>query len=242
MMLPPAALLDHLPRRRLSEMKHAGQVDRDDAVPSLGIEIEEIEPVADPGRIRARCRAGRIRARPASGRIDRRAVAHVESRRGARPPAARIRAAVASAAAPSLSVQNTAAPSRARASAPAPPMPPPAPATSATLPATRPMPPSRYAVEFSRQLPRFSLATSKLYTRAVLPPAILACSSSGTPGQDLRQDLPRLGKRRLAVRIVRAPHHVVDADDVAQANADGVLLEAQDDVAAEEVARAACRP
>src|SRR5215813_8656352 len=44
--------------------------------------------------------------------------------------------------------------------------------------------------------------------------------------QDLRQDLARLGKRRLAVRIVRAPHHVVDADDVAQANADGVLLEA----------------
>jgi SAM-dependent methyltransferase len=28
----------------------------------------------------------------------------------------------------------------------------------------------------------------------------------------------------LAARIVRAPHHVVDADDVAQANADGVLL------------------
>src|SRR6202011_42533 len=27
-------------------------------------------------------------------------------------------------------------------------------------------------------------------------------------GQDFRQDLPRLGKRRLAVRIVRAPHHV----------------------------------
>jgi hypothetical protein len=46
------------------------------------------------------------------------------------------------------------------------------------------------------------------------------------PGQDLRQDLPRLGKCRLAVRIVRAPHHVVDADDVSQANADGVLLEA----------------
>jgi hypothetical protein len=42
-------------------------------------------------------------------------------------------------------------------------------------------------------------------------------------GQDLRQDLPLLGKRRLAVRMVRAPHHVVDADDVAQANADGVL-------------------
>src|ERR1700680_2175141 len=44
-----------------------------------------------------------------------------------------------------------------------------------------------------------SLAVSKLYTRAVLPPAILACSSSG---QNLRQDLARLGKRRLAVRVV----------------------------------------
>src|SRR5712691_5709674 len=31
-------------------------------------------------------------------------------------------------------------------------------------------------------------------------------------GQDLRQDFPRLGKRRFAVRIVRAPHHVVDTD------------------------------
>src|SRR5262249_56464808 len=60
--------------------------------------------------------------------------------------------------------------------------------------------------------------------------------------QDLRQDLARLGKRRLAVRIVRAPHHVVDADDVAQANADGVLLEAQDDIAAEEVARGPAIP
>ena len=48
-----------------------------------------------------------------------------------------------------------------------------------------------------------------------------------------------MGKRRLAVRIIRAqyhvvPNHVVGADGVAQANADGVLLEAQDDVAAEK--------
>src|SRR5690242_19403050 len=48
----------------------------------------------------------------------------------------------------------------------------------------------------------------------------------GYPGEDLRQDLPRSGKCRLAVRIVRAPHHVVDADDVAQANPDRVLLKA----------------
>ena len=35
------------------------------------------------------------------------------------------------------------------------------------------------------------------------------------PSQDLRQDFPRLGEGRLAVRIVRAPHHIFDADDVA---------------------------
>ena len=75
-------------------------------------------------------------------------------------------------------------------------------------------------------------ATSKWYTRAVLRPTILACSSWGNSGKDLA----RSGKRRLAVRIVRVPHHAVDADDVAQANADGILLEAQDDVAVEEVA------
>src|SRR5262245_52663720 len=58
----------------------------------------------------------------------------------------------------------------------------------------------------------------------------------GHARQDLGQDLARLGERRLAVRIVRAPHHVVDADHVAQADADRVLLEAQDDIAMEEVA------
>src|SRR6516162_4023317 len=54
--------------------------------------------------------------------------------------------------------------------------------------------------------------------------------------QDLRQDLARLGKGRLAVRIVRAPHHVVHTDDVAQTDADRILLKAQHDVAVEEVA------
>jgi len=38
------------------------------------------------------------------------------------------------------------------------------------------------------------------------------------------------GQPRHAVRIVRAPHHVVDADDVAQANADGAFVNAQHDV------------
>ncbi len=38
--------------------------------------------------------------------------------------------------------------------------------------------------------------------------------------------------------VVRAPHHVVHADDVPQTDADRVLLEAQHDVAMEEVTRA----
>jgi hypothetical protein len=46
----------------------------------------------------------------------------------------------------------------------------------------------------------------------------------GDVGQDLREDLPRLREGGLAVGIVGAPHHVVHADDVAEANADGVLL------------------
>src|SRR5262249_39950702 len=44
-------------------------------------------------------------------------------------------------------------------------------------------------------------------------------------------------KRRLTVRIVRAPHHVVYADNVSQPDADGVLLEAQHDVAVKKIAR-----
>jgi hypothetical protein len=69
--------------------------------------------------------------------------------------------------------------------------------------------------------------------------------AGGVPAGDLGlfvlrhalQDLARLRKGRLAMRIVRALHHVVDADDVMQANADGLLLEARSDVAVEEVAR-----
>src|SRR4051794_33553167 len=71
-----------------------------------------------------------------------------------------------------------------------------------------------------------SPATSKLYTRAVFAAGDLGLLVARHPGQDLRQDLPGLGKGRLAVRIVRSPHHVVDADDVSQANTDRILLEA----------------
>src|SRR5215468_2732119 len=58
----------------------------------------------------------------------------------------------------------------------------------------------------------------------------------GHPREDFGQDLARLRERGLAVRIVRAPHHIVHADHVAQADANRVLLEAQHDVAMKEVA------
>src|SRR6516165_4425696 len=44
-------------------------------------------------------------------------------------------------------------------------------------------PTSRSAERFALQAGAVSLATSKRYTRAVLPPAILACSSLGTPSR-----------------------------------------------------------
>src|SRR2546421_10720255 len=46
-----SSLPDHLPRRRLAEMKHAGQVDRDDAVPDRRVELEEIAAMTDPGAV-----------------------------------------------------------------------------------------------------------------------------------------------------------------------------------------------
>ena len=85
MMLPPPSL-DHLPRRRLSDVKHAGQVDRDDAVPGLGIDLEEIAPMTDPGRFEHDVEPAEFAHDSGNGRIDRDTVAHVESRRG-RPPA-----------------------------------------------------------------------------------------------------------------------------------------------------------
>ncbi len=56
-------------------------------------------------------------------------------------------------------------------------------------PVSRRRPPSerarvrRSAESLAVQAEAASLVTSKLYTRAVLPPAILACSSSGTPAK-----------------------------------------------------------
>ena len=77
-MLPPDfrhSPADHLPRRRLSQVKHAGQVDRDDAVPGLGVEIEEIQPVADPGRFQHDVEPAEFAHDSGNCRIDRRAVA-----------------------------------------------------------------------------------------------------------------------------------------------------------------------
>src|SRR5687767_8604756 len=59
----------------------------------------------------------------------------------------------------------------------------------------------------------------------------------GHAGEDALQDLARARERRLRVRVVRAPHQRVDADEVAVADAEAVLLEAQEDVPPEEVAR-----
>ena len=111
------------------------------------------------------------------------------------------------------------------------------PDTSVLVPAlARRTPRSLIRREVALQAGTLSLATSKLYTRAVLPPATWpAHRPAPRPGS--QPGSCAIGEMSTAVRIVRAPHHAVDADDVAQANADGVLLEAQDDVAVEEVAR-----
>src|SRR5919198_652714 len=54
--------------------------------------------------------------------------------------------------------------------------------------------------------------------------------------EDVRHDLTGFGKRRLGVRIVRSPHQVLDADVRPQLDAEVVLLEADEDIAPEEIA------
>src|SRR5262245_44049090 len=56
--------------------------------------------------------------------------------------------------------------------------------------------------------------------------------------QDALEDLPRLREGGLGVRVVRAPHERVDADELAIANAEAVFLKRQEHVAVEEIARA----
>src|SRR5262245_63772508 len=55
-------------------------------------------------------------------------------------------------------------------------------------------------------------------------------------GEDAIEQLLRLGKRALGVRIIRAPHHEIDADQLPIAHAERVILKAQEEVAAEAVA------
>src|SRR5215471_5439390 len=57
----------------------------------------------------------------------------------------------------------------------------------------------------------------------------------GHSGQDLRQNLLGLWERGLTMRIIGAPHHVVHANKVPQADADRILLEAQEHIAMEKV-------
>src|SRR5436190_9872807 len=56
--------------------------------------------------------------------------------------------------------------------------------------------------------------------------------------EDALEDLPRLREGGLGVRVVRAPHERVEADEFAIANAEAVFLERQKHVAVEEIARA----
>src|SRR5262249_52769089 len=58
----------------------------------------------------------------------------------------------------------------------------------------------------------------------------------GAAGQQLREDLPRLGESALEVRVVGAEGERVDADAGALLDGEGVLLEADEGVAAEVIA------
>ena len=86
MMLPPASLADHLPRRRLAEMKHAGQIDRDDALPLAVVEVQKAAAMTDPGAIEQHVEPAELAYRRRHCGIDRGALAHIECRRG-RPTA-----------------------------------------------------------------------------------------------------------------------------------------------------------
>ncbi len=80
-----ASLSRHLARRSLVEMEHAGQIDRDDAVPRCRVEVEEIAAVADPGTIEEDVDPAEREHRRGDRLIDRIAVAHVETLCGGMP-------------------------------------------------------------------------------------------------------------------------------------------------------------
>ena len=202
MMLPPPCF-DHLPRRRLSDVKHAGQVDRDDAVPSLGIDLQEIEPVADPGQFEHDVEPAELAHDGGNRRIDRhdgRA-----RREPTRLPARRQHESEQRSPRPRRRRGRCRTPPRPRVPAPRPrrrrcrpPRPQPAPLCPRPAPCRPPVMSSSRFYHEARKLARHaaperlapqagtvSLATSKRCTRAVLPPAIpgLACSPSGTPSR-----------------------------------------------------------
>src|SRR5262245_51228065 len=59
----------------------------------------------------------------------------------------------------------------------------------------------------------------------------------GHAAQDAVDDGARLGKGRLRMGVVRAPHQIIHADVRPELDAKGVFLEADEDVLAEEIAR-----
>ena len=70
-----------------------------------------------------------------------------------------------------------------------------------------------------------------------LSATICRTSSAGTPAKFLAITPIRVRELRLLVREVRCPDQLVDAEQVAQADADAVLLEAPQDVLFEIVGR-----
>jgi hypothetical protein len=80
-------LLRDLAGDRLAEMEHAGQVHGDDAVPGLGVEVEEIAAMADPGAVEQNIEPAKLPDHALDGGIDRGAVAHIEAERGGAPAA-----------------------------------------------------------------------------------------------------------------------------------------------------------
>src|SRR5437764_1277401 len=83
---PAAALPHHLPGRRLPQMEHPGQIDRDNAVPSCRFEVEKGGGLADANAVEQKVEPAEFAHRRSNCGIDRRAVADIEAER--RSPAA----------------------------------------------------------------------------------------------------------------------------------------------------------
>src|SRR5712691_2906004 len=98
----------------------------------------------------------------------------------------------------------------------------------------RPQPPGR-----SRGARRFLALSDPHHIKMIQAGGIashdLGIVILGHSGQDLRQNLSGLWERGLAMGIIGAPHEVVHANNVPQADADLILLEAQENIAMEKV-------